>query len=296
MYSQPSESASCGAAIYVKNKLDHFRKVDLSVIEDDFESLWIEIKSNKGKNIMCGCIYRHPNRNSNNFLEYIENTLSKIDNNKYQIFIMGDYNIDLLQYEQNSLSNDFINLMILKSFLPYMLQRTRVTDHSATVTDNIFSNVTDCQTVSANLTGLISDHFIQSFIIKKNIFRCNYYTCDNSNFEKEKFIYDNSLIDWTSLSDSKISVDDHFDYLYEKTYECIDTHVPKKKVTKNYFKLRSKPWINVKIQNLMSYKDKLFNEINKHPTPSNKYLYHKFRNRVVSEQRRGKKILFSGIF
>ena len=26
--------------------------------------------------------------------------------------------------------------------------------------------------------------------------------------------------------------DDHFDYLYEKTSQCIDTHVPKKKVTK----------------------------------------------------------------
>ena len=99
MYSQPSKSSSGGVAIYVNNKLDHFRKDDLSVIEDDFESLWIEIKNNKGKNIMCGCIYRHPNRDPDNFFEYIENTLSKIDNNKYQIFIMGDYNIDLLQYE-----------------------------------------------------------------------------------------------------------------------------------------------------------------------------------------------------
>ena len=42
----------------------------------------------------------------------------------------------------------------------------------------------------------------------------------------------------------------------------------------------------------MSYRDKLFNEMNKHPTPSNKYLYHKFRNRVVFEQRRGKKSYF----
>ena len=168
MYSQPSKSASGGVAIYVNNKLDHFRKDDLSVIEDDFESLWIEIKNNKGKNIMCGgCIYRHPNRDPNKFFKYIENTLSKIDKNKHQIFIMGDYNIDLLQYEHSSLSNDFINLMISKSFLPYILQPTRVTDHSATVIDSIFSYVADCQTVSGNLTTLISDHFIQLFMIKK---------------------------------------------------------------------------------------------------------------------------------
>ena len=46
----------------------------------------------------------------------------------------------------------------------------------------------------------------------------------------------------------------------------------------------------------MSYRDKLFNEMKKHPTPSNKYLYHKFRNRVVSEQRRGKKSYFQEYF
>ena len=72
MYSQPSKSASDDVAIYVNNKLDHFRKDDLSVIEDDFESLWIQIKNNKGKNIMCGCIYRHPNRNPNNFLNILK--------------------------------------------------------------------------------------------------------------------------------------------------------------------------------------------------------------------------------
>ena len=39
MYSQTSKSACGGVAIYVNNKLDHFREDDFSVIEDDFESL-----------------------------------------------------------------------------------------------------------------------------------------------------------------------------------------------------------------------------------------------------------------
>ena len=171
MYSQPSKSASGGVAIYVNNKPDHFRKDDLSVIEDDFESLWIEIK--KTIKLKISYVVAFTDIQTEIlivFFEYIENTLSKIDSNKYQIFIMGDYNIDLLQYEHSSLSNDFINLMISKSFLPYLLQPTRVTDHSATVIDNIFSNVTDCQTVGGNLTTLISDHFIQFFIMKKKIY------------------------------------------------------------------------------------------------------------------------------
>ena len=63
-----------------------------------------------------------------------------------------------------------------------------------------------------------------------------------------------------------------------------------------YLKLRSKPWINVRMQKLMSYRDKLFSEMNKPPIPSNKYLYHKFRNRVVSEKGRGKKSYFQEYF
>ena len=51
-------------------------------------------------------------------------------------------------------------------------------------------------------------------------------------------------------------------------------------------KLQSKPWINSHIKKLMNYQDKLFNTMIKTPSPSNRYLYKKFRNRVVSEQRR----------
>ena len=80
---------------------------------------------------------------------------------------MGDFNIDLLQYDSNTISNDSINSMTAHSFLPHILQPTRVTDHSATVIDNIFSNITDSESISGNLATLISDHFIQFMFIKK---------------------------------------------------------------------------------------------------------------------------------
>ena len=41
-------------------------------------------------------------------------------------------------------------------------------------------------------------------------------------------------------------------------------------------------------QRLINYRDKLFNNMIKNLSPSNKYLYKKFRNRVLSEQRREK--------
>ena len=118
-YNQPLKSASGGVVMYVNSNLDHSKIDELSKTEDDFESLRIEIKNNKKKNIICGCIYRHPNTNSVQFIEYIESTLSKIDRNKYEVFLMGDFNIDLLKYDSNTISNDFINSMTTHSFLPY---------------------------------------------------------------------------------------------------------------------------------------------------------------------------------
>ena len=43
MNTQPSNSNAGGVAIYVNNKLDHFLRDDLCKLDDDFQSMWIEI-------------------------------------------------------------------------------------------------------------------------------------------------------------------------------------------------------------------------------------------------------------
>ena len=115
MYTQPSKSLAGGVAIYVNKKLDHFERDGLSILHEDFESIWIEIKNKKGKNFLCGCIYCHRNTDIPNFHDHIESLLKRLDKNKYNVFIMGEFNIDLLQYESNSHTNDFINSVISHS-------------------------------------------------------------------------------------------------------------------------------------------------------------------------------------
>ena len=224
MYTQPSKSNAGGGAIYIKHNLDHFIRDDLCKLDDCFEAVWIQIKNSRGKNSLCGCIYRHPNTDATNLVQYLEATFSLIDKKKYNIFITGDFSIDLLQYESHSNTKDFLNTMISNSFLPYILQPTRVTDHSSTVIDNIFSNITDFISSSGNITSLVADHFDQFLIIKKchvSYKSRSYLVNDYSNFGKEKFIRDYSLINWSSLSDSNKSVNEHFNYFYKKTSDCI---------------------------------------------------------------------------
>ena len=90
--------------------------------------------------------------------------MSKISKENKLVFVMGDFNVNLLNYESHNKTNDFINTMVSHYLLPHILHPTRVTDHSATVIDNIFSNNTSHKSVSGNIITQISDHFPQ-FII-----------------------------------------------------------------------------------------------------------------------------------
>ena len=70
---------------------------------------------------------------------------------------MVDFNVNLLSYDGHTDTNHFINSMVSHYLLPYILHPTRVTDHSSTVIDHIFSNITDFDTVSGNIINQIAD-------------------------------------------------------------------------------------------------------------------------------------------
>lgn len=53
---------------------------------------------------------------------------------------MGDFNLNLLNYDSNSDTNDFVNTLGSYYFHPHILKPTRITEHSATLIDNIFFN------------------------------------------------------------------------------------------------------------------------------------------------------------
>ena len=79
---------------------------------------------------------------------------------------MGDFNIDLLSYESHRDTNEFINSMVSHCLLPHILQPARVTGHSTTVIDNIFTNATEFDTASGNILNQLADHFSQALILK----------------------------------------------------------------------------------------------------------------------------------
>ena len=76
-------------------------------------------------------------------MDYLNSTVEKIHRKKKNCAILGDFNIDLLKYGSHQITDDFINTLGTLFFQPYILQPTRITDHSATLIDNIFFNSID---------------------------------------------------------------------------------------------------------------------------------------------------------
>ena len=98
LYSTPTLSRNGGTAIYARDSFDSFERSDLKVMNPNFESTWLEIKNKKSKNILCGVIYRHPNEETSKhkaFLTYLDKILSKVLKENKEIYIAGDFNIDL---------------------------------------------------------------------------------------------------------------------------------------------------------------------------------------------------------
>ena len=53
---------------------------------------------------------------------------------------MGDFNLDLLQYNHHRLTQEFVDTLISHAFISLFPNPTRLTSFSATLIDNIFTN------------------------------------------------------------------------------------------------------------------------------------------------------------
>ena len=82
-------------------------------------------------------------------------------------YLLGDFNIYLLKHEKCEYSARFLNQMMSSMFLPTILKPTRITRTTATLIDNIFTNVENNIQVSGILFNDISDH-LPVFLINKS--------------------------------------------------------------------------------------------------------------------------------
>merc|ERR1711895_218510 len=80
-------------------------------------------------------------------------------------YILGDFNADLIKVGTHAPTSEFLGGLTSRGFYPLVSLPTRITDATATLIDNIFTNNVDCRIASGLVMADISDHLpIYAFV------------------------------------------------------------------------------------------------------------------------------------
>ena len=156
-------------------------------------------------------------------------------NKNKTIFVCGDFNVNLLNHGQHHLTDNFLDILHGYELYTLITQPTRITIHSATLLDNIFTNVPFNNAKSGEIINDISDHLPIFAVV-------NYRGwISTKNFKKYKTIrqftdenmqaLNNYLIrfDWTTIT-SSTDVDECYSLFINEITNAINFHCPLKKV------------------------------------------------------------------
>ena len=237
---------------------------------------------------------------------YLNKLLQNISKEQKSVFLLGDFNVNLLNYNEHNQTNEFLDSLASNSFIPLILQPTRITSHSNTLIDNIFSNVIDPDIISGNLTATISDHLPQ-FAIIPNMFgnisgnTSNIYEWGWSTFDQENFILYYFSVNWEDLLKiDELNADNSTKIYLDKINMLLDTYAPLKKINKYKLKFKSKPWITLGLQKSISVKNKLLTNFINKKDPILKEEFHtnykKYRNLLFTLMKKSKPAYYDKIF
>jgi hypothetical protein len=180
---------------------------------------------------------------------------------KKTCIILGDSNLDLLKFETHQNTDEFLNSLGSNSFQPLISQPTRVTDHSATLIDNIFFNSLEYSVISGNIVYDLTDHLPNFLIINKyealsaNISKT---TRDFSKLNKPDLMNELNSINWPDVFATDLDPSQVFKIFYDIISQIIDRHIPERPMTRKEKKFESKPWITHGLKVSIQLKNKLY--------------------------------------
>ena len=74
---------------------------------DAIECLYLEISTKKSKNVILNLNYWSPNSDKALFEEHMKSVLSKTDATKKEVLLIGDFSINLLDFDKNKRVQSF---------------------------------------------------------------------------------------------------------------------------------------------------------------------------------------------
>ena len=255
-----------GVGIYLQDCLQYKLIQNCTISNPEaIESLFIEILHPHGKNIIVGTIYRPPYQNFSVFIEELNNILSIISKDNKNCYLMGDFNLDLLNYEHHTKTQDFLEHRMV---IPLITRPTRVTAYSAMLIDNIFTNCFSHNILSGNILNDFTDHFPIFAFFNNEYFLKKQFKLSTRDFREENVLIFQSCVsqvDWSSvvIGQDPNSAFDAFLLEYNRHYENCFPIITTKINRPN--KPRT-PWISKGILISVNKKNRLYREFIKHRT------------------------------
>ena len=85
--------------------------------------------------------------------------------------IIGDFNVDLLKYDQHPPANEFLVSLSFYMLLLHTVQAGRRTNNSKTLIDNIYSNAITPNNVLGNFIAPTSNHPFSFLLLQSTIYK-----------------------------------------------------------------------------------------------------------------------------
>ena len=128
-----------GICIFIHESTDFKERKDLSISKNNIEILSTKI-TNKTKNIIISFVYRPSNSSLKEFKNSLKPIFDNIRRNNKDLYLVWDFNINVLDYESNVKVNNFVNFAFQNSLIPLVNKPTRITRTNATAIDDILTN------------------------------------------------------------------------------------------------------------------------------------------------------------
>ena len=285
-----------GVALYVKQELAcKFLSCKSLVVDDLFECCTLEILISGHRNIIVSCIYRCPGSNTDIFSEHIVQLFFELTMRK-TVFLCGDFNIDILKHKVNQGTKSFLDTMYSIGLYPLIDRPTRISNHSFTLIDNVFTNVTNHKVTSGILVSDITDH-LPIFVF------CTYPNPNRADQKcnvKKRIINENTLLSlsnnlaeecWDNVFRSA-DVDTAYGEFMTTFSKQYNICCPMKTV-RNSFTRRDKPWITNGLKNACHKKNRLYKQFLCSRSHTCEEKYKTYKNKLTSILRTAEKEYYS---
>ena len=298
-----SNSSKGGVELYIKDSYHYELRQDLSTfIPNIFESIFIELKLNK-KRIIIGTVYRpntYPKADIDIFMHTMLELQNIISRENKEVYILGDVNMDLLKFANHSKTGEYLENTFSQGFLPLITKPTRVSSHSATLIDHIYTNKKNITSTSGIVITDVADHFGIFTLIE--LINSNDNTKPTSNvyrsFSQANMNNFNNILsqaNYTHILDSTCA-NTAYDKFMEIYLKSFNTAFPLKqmKIRKKY--LKRSPWITNGLLQSSITKSKLLTIKIKRPSTQNINRYKQFCSLYNKLMRKAKIIYYQDAF